>query len=204
MLFQRRDKELFWNKTRNLLWPRMGWRRVYYYWKHRTIRIPAGEYAIAMGLYLGCAVSWTPTFGTHLLQCLFFCWLFRANFFAAFIGSAFGNFWTTPFLMFASYQVGHFTLDIFGADRLIADNMGAMVLNLFVDLDWEDVKALFAQHGWKLFLPTLLGGYMMAVLSFPFFYYPFYYMIKGAKAARQKVIEHKIHKEAETITGQES
>lgn len=200
MLFSRRDKEKFWSKTRNLLWPRMGWRRVADYWKHRTIRIPAGEYAVAMGLYLGCAVSWTPTFGTHLLQCLLFCWLLRANFFAAFIGSAFGNFWSTPFLMYLSYQVGHFTLALFGFDHLIAENMGEKLFHIFRDPSWEDIDDMFSNYGWKLFLPTLLGGYTIAILSFPLFYYPFYYMIRGAKRARQKVIEHKIHKEAERMT----
>ncbi len=191
MLFKRRDKEEFWNKARNLLWPKMGWRRVADYWKHRTIRIPAGEYAIAMGLYLGCAVSWTPTFGTHLLQCLFFCWLFRANFFAAFIGSAFGNFWTTPFLMFISYEVGKTILLFFGLDNLVMDYTGKFT--------WD----VLMEQGWRAFFPALIGGYTVAILSFPFFYYPFFYMIKGAKAARQKVIERKLHKEAAGITGQE-
>ena len=191
MLFRRRDKQPVVHKVRDLLWPRMGWKRVVDYYKHRTIRIPAGEYSIAMGLYLGCAVSWTPTFGTHLLQCLFFCWLFRANFFAAFIGSAFGNFWTTPFLMYFAYQVGKPIMLFFGFDHLVMDYTG--------DFTWDVLK----EQGWKAFVPTLVGGYTIAILSFPLFYYPFYYMVKGAKAARRELIEHKLHKEAVRITGQE-
>lgn len=203
MILKRRDKQAFSDKVRDLLWPRMGWRRVANYYKQRTIRIPAGEYSIAMGLYIGCAVSWTPTFGTHLLQCLLFCWLFRANFFAAFIGSAFGNFWTTPFMMYAAYAFGKVVLQFLGFDSLVEENLAPMILSLFADPSWDDVKVLFTDYGWQLFLPTLVGGYGIGILSFPFFYYPFYYMIKGAKSARRERIENKMHKEAVSITGQD-
>jgi uncharacterized protein (DUF2062 family) len=106
MLFQRRTAQTALQKLRNLIWPQMGWRRVMDYYKHRTVRIPASEYSIAAGLAFGCSISWTPAFGTHLLQCMIFCWIARANWIASFIGSALGNPWTTPALMFISYHVG--------------------------------------------------------------------------------------------------
>lgn len=191
MIFKRRDKQRFIDKARDLLWPRMGWRRMVSYYKHRTIRIPAGEHSIACGVALGCLVSWTPTFGTHLLQCLLYCWMFRGNFMAAFIGSAFGNLWTTPFLMFIAYQTGKFMLMAVGLDHMVMDYTGDLTLEVL------------QEQGMKVFLPTLIGGYTVGILTFPLFYYPTYFMVKGAKAARRELIERKLHREALDITGQE-
>lgn len=54
----------------------------------------------------------------------------------------------------------------------------------------------------KIFLPTLIGGYAIGIATYPLFYYPFYYMVKGARAARRARIEKKIHQEAIEVTGQ--
>lgn len=202
MLFKRRDKEPLSRKLGNLLWPRMGFRRMFDYYKHRTIRIPASEYAIAAGIGFGCMVSWTPTFGTHLLQCLLYCWLFRANFLAAFIGSALGNLWTTPVMMYISYQVGRIILTVMGYDGILTNHSGNFD-NDDLDFSWD----VFMEHGWRpflpLFVPTLIGGYVVGILTFPVFYYPTFYMVKAARLARQKLVERKVHKEAVQITGQE-
>jgi uncharacterized protein len=183
MLFKRRHTEPFWNKIRNLLWPRMGLQRMVDYYKHRTIRIPASDYAIASGVAFGALVSWTPTFPTHLVQCLLFCWIFRANFLAAFVGSAFGNLWTTPFLLYAAYLAGKVMLTMLGFDHLVMNYNGPLTL--------EVIK----QEGMRIFLPTLIGGYTLGIVTFPLFYYPTYYMVKAARAARQKRIAKKMAKE---------
>jgi uncharacterized protein (DUF2062 family) len=201
MLFKRRDKEPLSKKIGNLLWPRMGFRRMFDYYKHRTIRIPDSEYSIAMGMGFGCLVSWTPTFGTHLLQCLLYCWIFRANFVAAFIGSGLGNFWTTPFMMYISYQVGKFILDVLGYDHILTNYTGEFGEEELT-FSWE----LFKEHGWRpflpLFVPTLIGGYVVGIATFPLFYYPTYYMVRGARKARRRLLERKVHKEAQVITGE--
>lgn len=38
-----------------------------------------------------------------------------------------------------------------------------------------------------IFLPMLVGGYIMVFLTFPLFYYGFYYMVKAARAAKMRV-----------------
>lgn len=191
MLFKRRLPQPYWNKIGNLIWPKMGLKRLAYYYKHRTIRIPAAEHSVAAGLAFGCAVSWTPTFGTHLLQCAAFSWLFRTNWIASFIGSGFGNPWTTPMLMLISYHVGK--------ALFVATGHGDMVLHTNDPITLE----LLMNEKMKIFLPTLLGGYTMALATFPLFYYPFYYMVKGARLARRARIQRIVHKEAIELTGQE-
>jgi len=204
MLFNRRTKQGTWPKIRNLIWPDMGLKRLWNYYKHRSVRIPAGEHSIAAGFAFGCAVSWTPTFGTHLLQCALFCWITRTNWIAAFLGSAFGNPWTTPMLMLIAYHVGKALFVATGHADIITPDDGAATFGEFLksilsgDINLEMFKANFMEY----FLPTLLGGYTMGLATFPLFYYPFYYMVKGARAARRARIERKVHRDAIEVTGQ--
>lgn len=204
MLFKRRNAITFQDKARNLVWPKMGWKRVANYYKFRTIRIPDSEYSVALGLAFGCAVSWTPTFGTHLLQCALFSWLTKSNWIAAFIGSAFGNPWTTPALMLVSYHVGKALFTATGHGDIIAVDADSETFGTFLksmvdgSISWHQVKGNFRE----LLLPTLLGGYTMALATFPLFYFPFYYMVKGARLARKARIESRTHSEAIEITGQ--
>lgn len=186
MLFKRRDAEPWKQKLRNLIWPSMGFRRVFDYYKHRSIRIPASEHSIAAGLAFGCLVSWTPTFGTHLLQCALFCWVTRTNFIASVIGSAFGNVVTTPILMLISYHVGKIMMSAFGYDDVLP--------HITDGIDEHEISAP------GIFLPTLIGGYTVGILTFPLFYYPFYYIVKGARAARRARIENTAHREAQKMT----
>lgn len=204
MLFRRRERQTNWVKIRNLIWPDMGLQRLWAYYKFRSIRIPASEHSIAAGFAFGCSVSWTPTFGTHLLQCLLFCWATRTNWIASFLGTAFGNPWTTPMLMLISYHVGKALFVATGHSHVIALDDGAATFSEFMrhilsgSMSWEAFLANFMEY----FLPTLLGGYVMGLATFPLFYFPFYYMVKGARAARRARIERKVHAHAIGMTGQ--
>ena len=189
MLFKRRTAEPLKQKISNLIWPKMGFKRVLDYYKHRSVRIPASDHSIAAGLAFGCLVSWTPLFGTHLIQCIIFSWITRTNVIAAFIGTAFGNLLTTPLLMLIAYHVGKIILHILGFDVVHQADP-----NLSVNEDAFQTP--------NIFLPTLVGGYAVGIATFPLFYYPFYYMVKGARAARRARIEKKVHKEAREVTGQ--
>ena len=40
----------------------------------------------------------------------------------------------------------------------------------------------------SLTMPPIVGGYVLAIISFPLFYVPFFYMVKGARAARIKMV----------------
>ncbi|MBN8520771.1 MAG: DUF2062 domain-containing protein [Alphaproteobacteria bacterium] len=188
MLFKRKKPASIWHTLSNLIWPKMGWRRTFDYVRHRVLRINDSDHSIALGLTAGCAVSWTPTFGFHLLQTALFCWITRTNWLASFVGSAFGNFWTTPFLMWIAFEVGTFTLNILGFNQVI----GALP----DIISFKDIM----NHPAAIFIPTLVGGYICAILTFPTFYYPFYYLVKGARAARIRRLEIKAHKASLEIT----
>ncbi len=189
MLFKRKNPLSTGSKIRGLLWPQMGFRRLLDYYKFRSIRIPASDHSIAAGMAFGCLVSWTPTFGTHLLQCLLFCWATRTSFIAAFIGSAFGNFLTTPVLMLIAYHVGKVILLTLGLDQYVHHT----------EVDEVTEESLEAT---KIFIPTLVGGYAVGIATFPLYYYPSLYMVRGARAARKKRMEDKAHAHAQQVTGQ--
>ena len=59
---------------------------------------------------------------------------------------------------------------------------------------WHGGEMIEGPHDYDIgaFLPTLVGGYIMALVTFPAFYYSFFYMITGARAAKTKVGE-KVH-----------
>jgi hypothetical protein len=188
MVFKRKHKKSWLAHARDFIWPRIGWKRSLKYLKHRVVRLPHSARDIAMGLSFGCVVSWTPTWGLQLVQCYIFSKIFRANFPAALIGSAFGNPTTFPILLGISYIVGNFIIDVTG---------------LYIFFEWRGVKSIEVSGdslAGSTFIPMLIGGYVMAVLTFPLFYYAFYYMIVGARkaqmTAKQKVqsLKEKIKK----------
>ena len=163
-----------------MIWPRSGWKRSFLYIKHRVLRLPHSTHDIAMGLSAGCVVSWTPTWGFQILQCFAFCKITRANFLASLLGSLFGNPWTFPILIWTSYTVGSLFFDITGLEK-------------YIHL-WRGGEEIVGREEYEMgaFLPMLVGGYIMALLTFPVFYYSFFYMIKAARAAKTKVGQ-KVH-----------
>jgi uncharacterized protein (DUF2062 family) len=180
MLFRRRKRKSFIAHARNFIWPSMGWRRTYEYIKHRILRLPASNYSIAMGLSMGCIVSWTPLFGFHILQCFLLCLITRANFLAGLLGTVFGNPWTFPVLLWASYKAGSYALIFFGYGD-----------NIILDADMSIMEE-FSDKPMKVFLPTLVGGYIMAVITAPLFYILFFYMVKTGRLAQRKISD-KVH-----------
>jgi len=174
MLFKRKNTLSFGAKILQFFQTWLSWtalKRSLLYIKHRILRLPHNSHQIAMGLASGFSVSWTPTWGLHILQCFVFCKIFRANFLSALLGSLFGNPWTFPILIWVSYLVGTFVTDITGMDRLF-------------DMKAGDSFIKEEGFGMTKFLPTLIGGYIMAILTFPIFYYSFYYLIEGARKTR--------------------
>jgi uncharacterized protein (DUF2062 family) len=73
----------------------------------RLTRLSDTPHSIAAGAACGVAVSFTPFMGFHLISAFLLCFVVRGNYLAAAIGTLVGNPWTLPFLLLASYQVGH-------------------------------------------------------------------------------------------------
>lgn len=191
MLFQRRDPESLNNKIRNLIWPKQGWVRTVKYYKYRAVRIEDSVYSIAAGLAFGCAISFTPAFGTHLIQSAVFCWIVRANWFAAAIATTFGNPFTFPLLWSVSGVVGVFLFKVLG--------FGEYLDGYYFPENIEEIGDLPV----KFLLPVMVGGYVVGLAVYPPFYYTFRAMLRTARAARKARMTKKVHKVAKEVTGQE-
>lgn len=169
-MFKRRSPLSPVQQLKEMVWPSMGWVRAYDYFRHRVFRNADSAHKISGGLSMGMAVSFTPFLGTHILQAIFFAWLFRLNIVASVIGTLGGNWWTFPAMFWLDYVVGTAVFNAFGVDELIAMPETMTLQFLF-------------ENPLKLLLPLTLGGIICAILSWPVCYVLLYWPVKGMRRA---------------------
>lgn len=166
----------------------MGWMRTLDYYKHRIFRTGDSTYKITAGLAMGGAVSFSPFLGTHFAQAIFGSWLIRANMVAGFVGTAFGNPWTFPFIFYVSYTLGVKILSAIGLSEFVA-----LPGTIDSDKPLAFLKYLFS-NPLKLLLPMTIGGYLAGIVywfvSFALFFYP----VKILRAAYETQYRRLINK----------
>lgn len=150
MLFQRRDREHFWQRTRVAIVPRRNYARSWRYVIKRVMRIRATPYAIAMGIAAGTFASFTPLMGFHFLLSFAIAWVGRGSMIAAALGTAVGNPLTFPLIWTSSHSLGAAILGTATSES--ARNFGEV---------WAEngLKAL-----WEPFLkPMFVGGVPLGI-----------------------------------------
>lgn len=90
-MFRRRIKPSSFQRVRNVVWPRGGWRRSSQYFAHRVARLPGSPYSIASGFAIGAAVSFSPFIGFHFVIATLVSLLTRSNVVASLLGTVVGN-----------------------------------------------------------------------------------------------------------------
>lgn len=193
-MFKRREPRTVLQNIRELFWPSMGWARACIYTKHRIIRLSDSSQKIALGLAIGVGISFTPILGTHFIQAGLLAYLLRANFLAALVGTFAGNPWTFPFMWWAAISLGSFLFGLFGlpTSAALPDAASFSVI-------WD----LMTSAPLRVFAPWFVGGYLIAIFSIPFTYLLAYKFVSGAKAARRRAREQKLHRLAREVTGQQ-
>jgi len=187
-MFKRRTPLNFIQNARQILWPKMGWWRLLKYYRVRIIRLSSTAESIAINLAGGSAMSFTPFFGIHVFTALGFAWLIgaRMNVVAAMVGTFIGNPWTFPFLLYSSYRVGGWFLNIFG-DHTSSPNFNPNT----VEEQSENLLSYFWDNFTEIFVPTAIGGTLLAIASFPLYYMLYVYLVRGAQRARKLRIKKK-------------
>lgn len=165
------------------IWPRMGWRRLARYNKYRLIRIQDTDRNIAVGLSWGAAVSFSPLIGTHILQGLLYTWLMRGNLAASVVGTFWGNPWTGPLMQWFSYETGKTFFRTFGF---------ASFATLPEEMNIGKFLEYVLAHPFDLFLPWVIGGFLAALIVWPFFYLFHFWLIRSARIAQRKT-RHAAH-----------
>lgn len=181
-MFRRRKPRTSLQSVREFFWPSMGWSRFYQYIKNRVIRLGDTPRNIGLGLAFGAAASFSPFMGTHIIQAIILCFIFRANILAAPIGTLVGNPSTFPFIWFISLYTGLWICRIFGIE---ADSA------LTADLSLPHVWEYTLQKPTDAILPWTIGGYFWVALSAPLFYLLFFRTIKRLQKARAKLLARK-------------
>lgn len=166
----------------------MGFRRSLRYIFHRLMRIKDSTHKIALGLTLGFAVSFTPIPGTHILQAAILAWLLRGNVVASFIGTLFGNPLTLPLMWWLAFKVGDSAFQFFGFP------VSPMPSNFHFSL--AEITSDFL----GLFLPWVLGGYVLMGLSLLPFYTAFYWIVRQARCAQVRWKQERMHRIARSLT----
>lgn len=171
----------------------MGWIRACRYVKHRIVRLSDSTHKIAAGLATGAAISFTPIVGTHFIQAGLLAYIMRANLISSLIGTFVGNPWTFPFMWWGAISFGSFLFGIMGLPAATALPEG---------VDFAALWEIATNEPLRIFLPWLLGGYLIALLVWPVWYFIFYNMVKAAKIARTRARLRKVHQAAKEVTGQ--
>lgn len=156
-MFKRREKPPIEERIREFVAPRRGWRRVYYYWRHRMQRLPDSPTRIALGFACGVYTSFTPFFGFHFVVAAALAWALRGNILASAIGTFAGNPLTFPFIVAASLEVGSLIMGLPIKVNLLDRSFVEMVVVLLRNID-------------NLVIPYFVGGLIpglaAAIVSF--------------------------------------
>lgn len=182
-MFKRRKPLTKLQTVKESFWPSMGIKRSVVYIKHRLLRVADSSHSIALGLAIGFGVSFTPLLGTHFIQAGLFAYILRGNIFSAMMGTFVGNPWTFPFFWWAGYSFGSFLFGVFGIEGTgtLPDHPSMAVL-------WEIVKT----QPLTLFLPWMLGGYILCAAVVPTVYPLYFLLVRAGKAARRRAMEIRV------------
>jgi len=192
-MFSRRTPETFLQKTRQTLWPKMGWWRLLKYYRVRIIRLSASAESIAFNLAGGSAMSLTPFFGIHVFGALGVAWLVgvRMNLVAAMVGTFVGNPWTFPFFLYAEHALGSWILEKFDAGEPIENGFSADIIIEQQNENFGSMISFFWDNFADIFIPMAIGGSILAIVSFPIYYILYLNLVRGAQKARKMRIAAK-------------
>ena len=183
LMFRRRHKLHPMDMVRNLIWPRIGWRRVWFYWMARMGRLPGSDYSLSAGFAFGAAMSFTPFVGLHFVLAALAAWIFRANIVASAIGTAVGNPWTFPFIWIWIYNLGVWL----GFDRTregLSDvDFASFFGNLLKTFLRFDLNYL-AESAWPILGPMLLGSIPTAIVAWLVFFLAWRWSISAYRKAQ--------------------
>lgn len=128
-------------------------------------------------------MSFSPLVGSHFIQAGIVAYAIKGNLLASLIGTFVGNPWTFPLMWYASYALGVWLFGLFGFENLgeMPDEMGFAVM-------WD----MIVTDPLRLFVPWLLGGYILVILSWPFYFLIFFYLVRAGKRARRLAKERQL------------
>lgn len=181
-MFRRRKALPIPDRMKELVWPRTGWRRTMLYVAHRLSRLPGTPYQIAAGFACGVAISFTPFHGFHFVLAALLALVIRASVVASAVGTAVGNPWTFPLIIWPwIYMFGRWLLGEPDNYQLPDD--------LSMHYIFENPSSVF--------LPMVVGGVPTAVVAWFACFWPIRAMVRQYQRARLRRLREKVLKRQE-------
>ncbi len=174
MPFKRRTPKQLSAQFRDAVWPQMGWRRAFKFYRLRLIRLNDTPNHIAFGVANGVSVCFTPLPLLHLVQGLVLSFLMRGNLLATAVASWVGNPWTYPLMWAVAWAVGREFFEI----------LGWPVADIPVDAGLSDLWRVMMNDPIGVMVPWIIGGYIAAIISWPIIFYAVRPVICRAQNAR--------------------
>jgi len=199
LIFKRRDPKPTMRAMAELLWPRGGWTRAFYYVKHRMQRLPDSPERIGRGIWAGVFVTFSPLFGLHIVVAVLMARAMKGNMIAAFMATFVGNPITFVFIPLASLKMGHLILgndlqegELRALSRKFGD-AGSDLWHNFVaiftkaHMDWSG----FAVFSREVFFPYLIGGFVSGAVFATMAYYLMVPVLYAYQKRRKGLIKAK-------------
>ncbi|MEM9043936.1 MAG: DUF2062 domain-containing protein [Pseudomonadota bacterium] len=163
----------------------------------RMKRLPDSPHRIALGFACGAFASFSPFFGFHFFVAAGFAWLFRGNVLASLFGTIVGNPISFPFISAASLSTGRWILGGNSSDSGFDAVMDAFS-EAFKSM-WANMKSWFGYEEpiadglltffYEVFLPYLIGGIPMGLLSGLVFYWTIGPVVAAYQKRRRRKLE---------------
>jgi uncharacterized protein (DUF2062 family) len=153
MIFKRREKPPFWDRLREMMYPRKGLWRGFDYIRKRLHRLPDSPHRIALGFSCGVFATFTPFFGFHFFIAAGLAWVIRGNVLAGVFGTIIGNPLTFPLIAPFSIWLGRY---------LLGRNGGGSEFEVITHAFAEAFNSLWATvQSWFGYGPSMLDGLLL-------------------------------------------
>ncbi|MDE0784280.1 MAG: DUF2062 domain-containing protein, partial [Planktomarina sp.] len=199
-MFRRRDRRGLGRAVWEVIYPKGGWKRAYFFLKHRLQRLPGTPEQIARGLAIGVFTAFSPFYGLHFIVAALLAVLLRANILASLLGTFFGNPLTYIPIGAAALGTGYSMLGQ-RLDSELQIGLGQMFIRALSEL-WYNFKAIFtvsygdwtylAEFWDTVFFPWLVGGLPPGIVSGLVAYYISVPTIRGYKNRRKGLLASKL------------
>lgn len=177
----------FFKKLKNFFVPKGGLKgilRSFRYMGHKIGRSKDKKHKIAIGMGIGTAISFTPLPGFHVWTTVILCLIFSGNIVIALLATLLGNPWTFPLMWYLSYRVGLLFTGFHPNNEINFITAFDDFFSAFINLDGD----LFIKKVYPVWLPTMIGGLIVAFIVYFFTHYFTVRFIDKYKKKRLKLI----------------
>lgn len=183
-MFRPRNKPPLRTRLKNLVWPKLGFRRFSLYVGHRLSRIRATPHVIALGFAAGAFASFTPFVGFHFFIGAILAAVIGGNVVASALGTCVGNPISFPFIWLSTYNLGGYLLGYDQRNEIdlsLPDGTWSLFfrdLSQFWEIFWGAIEPVVK--------PMLLGSIPLGLICGAITYFAIYALVEGYQRRRRE------------------